>query len=188
MKNRKLLIFLEELYVPIMKRKIYLSALDPEKLTARQLQDLRGYSQTLMAVFACFFTVLVIARLPVFVVAALIGGYSWHLNRGYYHSLLQGLSPDLLARIEGPRSFVFRDKEKMSVDVSSAPQAPGGPWVVYMIDADGSTKRLKRFEREEEAQKHTAYLQKQEKDGLRHFGTEYYLERPDAGTTSVERI
>ncbi|MFN7114443.1 MAG: hypothetical protein ACK4PK_08800 [Alphaproteobacteria bacterium] len=182
-KASKLFVFAEFIHSCFVREGVkrgMISSADPEKITAEQLSDYNQYKIAVSVVMLCLVGFLLYMRawsIVVYVVAGLCA-------RAHAENIYARLAPQL----SGLTSYhVDSLKEAREQDVftdldSAAPAAEAssgsGPWVVYVIDADGAEKRLpRRFETDSAAQVYADLQLVLSRGKISHSGVTYAPEK-----------
>ncbi|MDP2205605.1 MAG: hypothetical protein Q8K65_04805 [Alphaproteobacteria bacterium] len=156
-----------------------ISSVDPAQVPPELQVD---YSSYQMGVCCFAGSIVLFFALPMMmIIAVMLGVYGYRRAEKFYPSLeyaLNGLFPsaadnrpiaerwtEITAQDEITRPAAARQEEKVS---------GGGPWVVYIIDAEGVEKTLpRRFETDSAAQKYADLQRVLSRGKISHSGVTY---------------
>jgi hypothetical protein len=177
--------FIYNLVVPAARKRRMISSVDPAQVPPELQAD---YSSYQIGVYCLAGSIVLFFTMPMMLIfAVLLGVYGYRSAEKLYPSLeyaLNGLFPsgvdnrpiaerwaEIAAPDDVPRPEAVQRKETVQREEKVS---GGGPWVVYIIDADGAEKRLpRRFETDSAAQKYADLQRVLSRGKISHSGVTY---------------
>lgn len=170
--------FIYNLAIPAARGRRMISSVDPAQVPPEMQADYFAY-KTGMYLFAG--SIVLFFAFPVMILAAVVlAVYGYRRAEKFYPSLeyaMNGLFPAVSASLpiaERWAEIAAQDKTPQAAVQQAEKTSGSGPWVVYIIDADGAEKRLpRRFETDSAAQTYADVQRVLSRGKITHSGVTY---------------
>lgn len=178
--------FVYNLAIPAARGRKMISFVDPDNISDTQRADYNAYQGAVLCFVGGIALVPIFPRLETLLLAVALAAYGYSRAEKLYPPLAENLAPffpagqDIRPMAERWAEIAAQDEDSTASAAGQRPEKTSGtgPWVVYVIDADGVEKRLpRRFETDSAAQTYADLQRVLSRGNITHSGVTYAPEK-----------